>query len=202
MPVKPLPKTLILRLRRILKKRNKVHGINDLVSSLEKMKNIDHRKKWLVEQYGNGLEYSRVRQMNVSRNYPKLGVVIKKMHYSDDLNKLRQRVRNHNKRKNAGKLNYELKMPIAYSLGQDFVAMSKTNKPNLTEILSPLKYGGTRRGKNFFKELKKKHKITLQELEKSARKASSLTKLDHCNILLLGINKQGKFVFMPLVDVY
>ncbi|MBU2100306.1 hypothetical protein KKB11_03670, partial [Candidatus Micrarchaeota archaeon] len=183
MPVKPLPKFLIQRLRRIVNKRIRTHGESSIDYFLAKMTSVDHRRKWLEQQFGKGLEHNRVREMNVSRNFPETKLIIKKLHYPDELKILRNKVRNHNKRKGLLKFDYILRMPFAYSLGHGFVAMTKTNKPNLAEILESFKDGGTYRGKNFFRELVKDSKITRSQLVNAARKASELTKLNYGNIL-------------------
>ncbi len=215
MPVKPLPKKLVSRLKKVSTKINK---------SLGRMKNIDPRQNdfarkniFKVPSKDTYVWGGRIRQMNISRNYPGVKLVIKKMHAdmrgaNTELREIQLRVRNYNeliKKKGIPKdLNFVLREPIAYDLGNNLVAMAKTNKPNLNEILGDIKLkphiieaSPTTKGRQFFRKLSKKHGFTKKQLEQAAKQVYEKIDIMPSNILLLGV-KNGKFIFMPLIDLY
>ncbi|MFH1895343.1 MAG: hypothetical protein ABIJ74_02035 [archaeon] len=214
MPVKPLPKKLVKRLER---------ASSVILRQLERMKSVDHRfddpfrrSEKVLRAKKHNFYRGRVRQMNVSKDYSGVELVIKRTHNtkgfsSTELNDIQRMVKAHNERiKRFGKENeikYVLREPIAYDIGNDLVAMAKTNKPSLREILGPFKDVGnpnklTLRGIQFFRKLSKKHNVTRKQLAIAAEQVSKETGIGQTNILLLGVNKKGKFIFMPLFDVY
>src|SRR3989338_5999760 len=67
---KNLPPELIVRLRKAEKY---------ISARLGKMKNIDHRRKIFGESKNADMPGSRVREMNVRRNFPRIQVVIKRV---------------------------------------------------------------------------------------------------------------------------
>ncbi|MFH1224892.1 MAG: hypothetical protein V1676_03735 [Candidatus Diapherotrites archaeon] len=102
--------------------------------------------------------------------------------------------------------NYILRKPFAHAIGKDLIAMERTGCPSLREVLGDrLPYGGTRektiRGATFFEEIKKKHKVTDEELINATLEVCGRTDIDPDNMLLLGYEK-GKFIFMPLLDYW
>jgi len=193
MPVKPLPKKLIPRLIRVS------HIIERW---LGKMKSVDHRTKNFLDHETSTSEWGyRVRQMDVSRNFPGTELVIKKTHTfpaNKKIKSVNNMVRIHNELYKPE--NYVLLAPKAYAIGENLLAMAKTNKPSLEEVLGSKKTPPTERGKNFFQKMKKKHKITEMQLRKAVRQVVDRTNIFENNLLFLGV-KNGKFVFMPLLDL-
>jgi len=217
MPAKTLPKRLVQRLTRASKVINKYLGS---MKNIDPRRNDDARTKlWKVdskdtENYWGG----RVRQMNVKRNYPELELVIKKSHHKpgakNELIEIENRIDWHDwyvNKPNVNALNsYVLRKPIAYAIGNGLIAMAKTNKPTLNEVLGHVKGlsleiiepPATSRGKQFFRKLSKKHKFTKKQLAAATIQVCKLMHMNPRNILFLGVNKKGKFIFMPLVDLY
>jgi hypothetical protein len=214
MPVKPLPKKLIERLKSLVKKRAKRAGRAEANKTFWRMRNADHREQ------KEKTTSSFVKKFNVSRNFPfEKEIVIKMVHGRDtakqEIEQIQSIVREHNKKFHPE--NYVLREPIAYDLGYNFVAMAKVNKPSLVEILYAFAassnkrmlssdYGGTLRGFSFFSKLQKKYGVTKIQLaiaaeEVTERTELSMHRLSMHNILLLGVNKKGQFVFMPLIDL-
>ncbi len=213
MPVKPLPKSLVFRLK-------KVSSV--IVRFLGKMKNVDYRKndfsrKKIMSE--NTFEWGRrIRQMNVSRNYPEVKLVVKRTHNDrtathTELKEIQSRVKNYNKKiKQQKKRNesFVLREPIAYDIGNGLVAMAKTNKPSVNEILGHIKYfdskgvvlsSTTIKGTRFFRKLSKKHGVNKEQLESAAIQLFNEISIMPTNILLLGVNKKKQFIFMPLIDI-
>jgi len=204
MPVKKLPFTLIERLKKAAPKIKKALG---------RMKNIDHRKD-LSKSNPREIELPgrRIRQMNISRNYPNTELVIKRTHlYNAEktIRKVKEAVRKHNQKFNPK--NYVLLEPEAYAISKHLIAMAKTDAPSLEEILGKrdiffwvkmwFPEGKTERGKKFFEEMKEKYNVNETQLKEAYLKAEKLTDWDTSNLLLLGF-ENGKFVFMPLVDIF
>lgn len=199
MPVKKLPKKLVHRLQRASPK------ISEYLGS---MRNIDHRMRSRKICYAPSQReikknprntenmLGRVRQMNVSRNFPKTELVIKRTHYPANwtIKELRDRVICHNL--NFKPKNYKLLTPELYEISPMLVAMQKTSVPSIHEIL----FSKTPRGKKFFAELAEKHAVTKKQLLSAIYDVSLRTGLHGTNILLLGY-KNKKFQFMPLADL-
>ena len=83
------------------------------------------------------------------------------------------------------------------------VAMAKTDKPEVRQILSSSEK--TEKGVLFFKKLKQKYGVTEKQLEEAAEKVRQRTFIFDSNLLILGVEttKNGnRFVFMPLPDTY
>ncbi|MFH0954906.1 MAG: hypothetical protein V1777_02285 [Candidatus Micrarchaeota archaeon] len=205
MPRKSLSPALIARLKRMSPVIDRFLG---------KMKNIDTRRhlqsiqdltdpEWgTIHLLPTDTQYPsrRVRQMNISRNYPSTSLVIKRADNAsaqEVIDFVKQKVRKHNKK--FGTKDYILLEPRAYAISQDLIAMAKTRAPNVADIL----YGGEGTGAAtlFFDNLCKKNqsRISKKNLSQVTGTISRRTNWARHNILLLGFSK-GKFVFMPLVD--
>lgn len=203
MPVKTLPKKLVKRLK----------NASPVISRyLGRMKNIDHRS----DLRNNSIESTstwgrRVRQMDVSKNYPKTELVIKRTHkksVSDSdsnarrtVSFIRGMVKKHNSKYGA-ESGYVLIVPKAYAIRKDLIAMAKTDCPSIEEITGNPE-DRTQRGKMFFEKIQEKYGVTEQQLDdkfnllwRRIRRAEP----DKGNIVLLGY-KKGAFIFMPLVDL-
>jgi len=212
MPAKSLPKKLVNRLEAVAPVIDRYLG---------SMKNIDYRKRGFSDPKDISSWGYRVRQMNVSRNYPGVELVIKKAHFSvaakSEIKKIQKRVMRYNGKtkrligiiKNKGKKrNHVLREPIAYDIGNGLVAMAKTNKPSLSEVLGIFKINDdvsehriTARGTGFFRKLSREHGVTKAELKIGAKQVFKGTRIHPVNIILLGANKKGEFILMPFIDL-
>jgi hypothetical protein len=220
MVLRPLPKSLIKRVRKAAGK--KPESIRDFVS---KLKNIDHRAEEVGEIFSRlpsiDMPGGRVYSMNVSRTYPRLReVVIKRTHGSRarDLTSaqvvkiLRKSVSNHNKR--FGTKDYYLLKPIAYPFGKEYVLMSKVNKFSISQVISsaiqiglPPNFYSNGSSQKFILGLSKKTKKPVDLLVFELGRASKLLmkRIENIesdsNFLVVGY-KNGKFIFVPLVDLF
>jgi len=199
MPIKPLPVELVKRLRALVKKEvEKKRSLDRAYRLLGRMKIVDHRagERKQLDLTLTDTWARRVRQMSVSRNYPKTRLVIKRVHdltARKTLELLRKQVRAHNRRfKSEG---YELRMPLAYPIGKDLVAMAKTSAPSLEEVLIKR----SRRGERLFKELKEKHGFSGQKLKRIVKTLLRDSEIEPHNMIVFVENK--KLVFVPLVDI-
>lgn len=152
------------------------------------------KAKRMAKKYVNRV--SKIREMDVSKNYPEIGVIVLKRTEALDakqkLNLIHKLINFHNTNHNP--TYYSLKKPIAYPLGERYILMAKTEKPSLEEVLA----GSTRRAKTFMDQLSteganlamlKQAKI---ELEKNI---GYLPK----DIFIIDF-KEGKFIFMPYIE--
>ena len=200
MPIKRLPESLVQRLRQLVKKSGKQRAF----TALGRMENIDHRRDYLrvegVPHKHSTTDWGRrVRQMNVSRNYPNVDLVIKRTHgFSAEEAKahLEEEYRQFNQAKPT---KFVLKKPIVYVIGPDLLAMSRADFPSIAEVIGGRDYESPR-GTDFFHGLETKHGISREDLRvafKEWKKGHSFKR----NTLLLGFQK-GKFIFMQLPDIY
>lgn len=176
-----------------------------LYAFLGKMQNIDHREGWTTLWSGipvaktdtEAMGY-RVRQMKVARNFQETELVIKRTDKDtakEVIKKLVSAVKRHNMEFTPEK--YSLLMPRAYVVGERLIAMSKTNAPEIDEIL----HDHTQRGIAFFEQMKKTYGVTEQQLKEASSEVFKRTGIKSHNLLLLDFEK-GKFVFMPLADIW
>jgi len=210
--LKPLPKTLVSRLRRIVRRQiARGNGNERIDSALSRMKDVDHRSRYRkVENKPIG-DY-RVREMNVSRNFPGTELVLKKVHqisFRDPSNSagktirlVQSAVRAHNRSVKPKK--YVLLYLHAYAVSNDVVAMSKINSPTLSEILNK-REDKTGKGKRFFERMQKEHGVTMEQLKEAGLELNENNPEGHYmisdHVAVAGF-KNGKFVFVPLIDTY
>ena len=145
--------------------------------------------------------------MDVSRNYPKTELVLKRTHGYEakgNVDQTKNKIKKHNEKFGKREKKYELRMPHAYPIGGFIVAMAKADFPSINEIIGD---GPTRRGIDFFARLRAKHKTNEHELRLAMERLKKRTDgnipdsgLSAGNTLLLGY-KNGKFIFMPLIDL-
>ncbi len=234
MPTKPLPKSLVARLRCAIKKneKKKIHGkhwpaLKRMYRALGRLKNIDHRQNENERRASpaNTRHWGgRVRQMDVSRNYPDTELVLKRTHGASARSTLRQirwrvladsmrektiqalnrLVKTHNRLFRPR--DYELRMPIAYPVGKNILAMSKTPLITVGEIVGLTNdpfdlVGHTERGEHYFEKLEKQHGVTRYQLRQACTQVYERTGIHHNNLLLDGV-KNKKFVFVPLLDKF
>ncbi|MCR4368507.1 MAG: hypothetical protein NUV67_01225 [archaeon] len=214
MPIKPLPLTLVLRLRRLAK----AVPSQKVYRALGKMKNIDHRREKAWAQMPDGRTATvpkgstmhwgrRVREMNVSRNYPGVELVVKRTHEHPAKRTIEYLADLFRKVGSANPKAFVLRFPHVYEVSNDLIAMHKTDSPSLMEILGGFG-SSTRRGKSFFSKLKREQRASKKDLRLAAKEFSSFFDKGisdpwdvYRNTLLLGY-ENGKFVFMQLPDVY
>lgn len=183
---------------------------------LGKMKNIDHRMddKSLAHIPVDTVEYwgRRVRQMNVSRNFPLTGLVIKRVHSSatalDQLDGIKKAVQHIREQKPT---RVEIREPIAYALGNKLVGMAYANYPSIEEMIGRrfgCKQDESVRGQKFLRLLKKRYGITqddlqlaYDEVETLLNQANPLYDGGARNLLCTGV-KNKKFVLVPLIDLW
>jgi len=209
MPVKALPKDIVARLKKIgpelerLRRTTRNPRAPKEAWLLARMKNIDHRRGKNPRSQGErDIENwsGRVRQLRVSLRGT--GVVIKKTHDAtawETISWIQRKVRIHNELPKLPE-DYVLVEPKAYAISRSLIAMAKTRKPSVEEIIG-LDEKQTERGRKFFAKLKAKHGITEHHLRYAMRILRDITGFKSSNVLLLGV-KNGKFVFMPLLDMY
>lgn len=207
MPAKKLPRRLIKRLKRvanrIVEEKLRKKDSHPISSRLERMKNIDYRSEKLGWNFATSTSGGRVRQMNVSRNYPGAELAIKRVEENENAGELirgiQEFVREHNN--TYSPKYYKLLMPHAYAISDSLVAMAKTSSPSLYEVI----YEKTQRGQKVIEEILKKHKVSPEQLEAELEAAGNLvlqrTGILKHHLLLLGFEK-GKFIFVPLIDWY
>jgi len=214
MPERPLPPELIERLK---KNAPKLEGL------LGDMENVDHRtdRQVFSSFYPKNTKIwgGRVRQMNISKNFPGTELVIKRTHAATSQQIIRiieNAVEEHNyDQQNPGLLSrllkrglkpsYELRKPFAYAISGDLIAMAKTDKPSIEEVLGSPYAKPTSRGLAFLKKLEEDHGITQADVKKSwdtLRKSNyrKAIMLYEGSFLILGYEKE-KLVFMPLLDL-
>jgi len=156
----------------------------------------------------------RIRELDVSRNYPAIQkVILKRVHDStarNEIKKVREMVFLHNS--NHKPKQYTLKQPKAYPITHDIVAMAKANYPSLEEIIGGWrsKKGKTSRGQKWLKDAESKG-ATLEKLIEA--KEELLDNLDTARVsnfqfpptqknFLVADYVKGKFVFVPLIDMF
>ena len=214
MPERPLPPALIEQLK---KNATRIAGV------LGQMENADHRRAHSEVQHYSQVNTEvwgrRVRQMNISKNFPGVNVVIKRAHDATSQQIIRiieNAVEEHNyDQQNPGLLSrllkrglkpsYELRKPFAYAISGDLIAMAKTDKPSIEEVLGSPYAKPTSRGLAFLKKLEEDHGITQADVKKSwdtLRKSNyrKAIMLYEGSFLILGYEKE-KLVFMPLLDL-
>ena len=203
MPVKPLPLGVIKRIAKKLSKNP------DIVSRLP-IADIRAERK-----YGRDIKPWgwRVRAAKIKYGKKKVSAVIKRVHdvSAKPLVKGIQRIVREHNAKMRPKL-YELRMPHAYPIGKDFVAMARTPAPTIKDIMNPDSPAQKERGRRFFEAMKKAHNISTKQLDAAFKElCDNLKKINTIietqpfwlwkdQFFVLGY-KKGKFIFMPVMDI-
>ncbi len=202
MPVKPLPRELVARLKRVGRKIGREtfkEGGNPIGPRLGRMKNIDHREKdprrmaFPTDTVGWG---GRVREMNISRNFPDVKLAMKRAHHGtarETIVEIRKRVESHNAEYKPQE--YVLRMPYAYAISRDLIAMSKTNAPSLEEVVRQ----ANPRGRKVL-EMLQAQGFTLEKLRAVSQLVVKRTGWRDTNLLVVGTSK-GKLLLLPLLDL-
>lgn len=204
MPLKPLPNSLVERLRKGFAKPERLQ-------MLKRMENIDHRSgklvRWMRAASEIEMPGKRVRQMDISRNYPQVKLALKVPHGTTErfvtaqetIDRVHGMVDIHNQRFKK-ETEYRLLKPYAYAITPKLIAMSKTDAPSVEEVLGGRKnQERTERGIRMLCLLKKRNGLQKEDIERIAQTLRLRTGILDGNMLLLGAEK-GKLVFMPLVD--
>jgi hypothetical protein len=216
--IKSLPKSLVERLRKAQEKKGDVR-VNTKPMSWEfpyknsdrlmsRLKNADHRFNRFMQNKDIDGPGKRVREFDVSRNYPKLGkIIFKRTHNRNakwEISAVQEVVKKHNQM--FSPKNYVLKIPRAYAISDKLVVMAKANFPSISEIISSKQVLQTARGRKFFNSLseKKDGVKNFQKAVSELRKNFSLMTGDEFredHFIVVGF-KKGQFIFVPLIDVY
>lgn len=216
MPHKRLPKELVSKIKNIQNKRISQKRTNDFRRFFLRLKNSDHRKvskdnfkdflkefekceefAWVGLGCGSGT-HKRVRQLDVSRQFPEVGkVVIKKIDFGD-----KGMLKQYLKKFNTGRVSEVIiKKPKIYFLKDDLILMAKTNYPSLIEIFGDSQKNGiTKRGIKLLNDSLKKSVLSKDFVEKQMHEFCMKYKVANRNVLFLGI-KNKKIILMPLPDI-
>ncbi len=181
-------------------------------AALGRMQNVDFRKELVFQE--NVFDYGgRVRQLDVSRNHPGIQVVIK--HCVEGVSaptvveRIKEKVRQHNQREvvffsrgnvKRSDLPFELLEPYGYAIGENLIAMAKTDFPSVEEIVHPVSTL-TPRAVEWIKKLKAKYQKTPEDLKAAAIDAEYCTGIQWNDYILAGV-RHGKFIFVPLLDLH
>ena len=188
------------------------------IELFQKLKNADHRQVESQKHRKGSEDWGfRVRSLKVKGTN---GVIIKRLHEQtalETIQKLQNIVQLHNNLYAKQNLPYVLKAPIGHPISKEFIAMSNTNLPAITEILEhPIFRGGTPRGQAMLEKLAKENDISKEELAKKLDFAMNTLQENTTHIgvmfprfygfkprnILLQNYKKGKFVFISLMDLY
>jgi len=217
MPIKPLSRNIVARLRILVIRANKRGKGYRVDRALGRMRNIDHRRNETQpashDSTDVGYYGKRIREMDISNNDPEgLGLVIKRTHSIDgttaveELDIIARRIKNHNKTfQNRDNELFDLHEPYAYAIGRNLIAMTKTDYPSIGEVIgSPGKSDRTTRGTEFFQQLIKSHPakelITIKKLTMASEILKNRIRMEPGNVLITGFNN-SKFQFTPLPDL-
>lgn len=201
MPRRPLPKVVVDKLRRYIEAQHiasRELGYSEHYLTTEEMKqleNIDHRRNRVGFNQDNPNDFGgRVRL--VKSNGVAGDIVLKKAHTGDAITEIRvlkERVREHNKR-HANNSYYVLHMPYAYPVGRKFIVMSKIRNPiQVNDILSRRDLGKGVAESLIQNKLYRYFVSSANEIIRGLGLTAN-------NVLYLGY-KQGKFHFIPLIDL-
>ena len=175
-------------------------------------KNADYRTQDSVAHRTNANQYGyRVRKMRIRG----VGtVIIKKVHYksaSELITILRKIVDDHNTATKGKKLSYVLKKPIGYPIGEHFIAMSEANLPSILEMFEEFK---SKNADNLIDKIANETLLTeetiIDQLTTAMRELTNngtplrrkyLPNDFYAGNILVAGYKNGKFIFVPLMDI-
>jgi hypothetical protein len=232
MVLRTLPAKLVKTMRRIyraheLKENTPPHQIPQRIREFfERLKSADRAKPDSADHRINTKNPGfRVRRMKLNG----LNVIVKRTHDMEAerlIISLRKIVDEHN-RINPN-TSYILRKPKAYPIGEHFIAMSETTAPTVKEIIGLLNIDGralafsrpTPQGQKFLEKIQQtQQEFSIEQLAEKLRKSHhQLMKtavtlrstkefwgyssfLGPSNVIVAGYEK-GKFIFVPLIDVY
>ncbi|MCX6802137.1 MAG: hypothetical protein NT067_03400 [Candidatus Diapherotrites archaeon] len=199
---RPLPSALIARLRaaerKISPRLGAMKNSDARVPSLYGRKPREWPSGW--QEMDAGTTGFRVREMNVSRNFPGVRLVLKRPHgeglsgrepsAQDVIDRINGKVRLINE--GFHPKDFELRAPFAYAVGNDLIAMRKTNAPTLRQVL----YGLGKKEDRARRTLSKKG-ITSQDLSRIERLLDPYFASAHLWVFL----EKGKLVLEAVPDL-
>lgn len=201
MPHSPLPERVVHRLKRVAKRL-----------PLERMRNVDYRKD-REEAHPESISKpgGRVRELRVKPETSMIPIVIKQVHGRYTAPKLiewlHEKVNRYNKKfKNKSdsvkNIKYELRIPNAYAISAQRIAMAKTNAPTAYEVI----HESSARGKKLVEEWEKqgidarRMKWRLQYVAQDIELNVGITAE---NLFLIETNTHGnEFLLVPAVDEF
>jgi len=197
-PMKAIPRALVERLRAWVEK-GQGPEYSAAMEQLARMRIADHRRGEQNAPFTDLSQWGRrVREMDVSGNFPNLKTVIVKVTDAHpaktEIARVKGVVQAHNAKFKPK--NYELRMLPAEEIGKDLVAMPKVNAPSLEE----LRQNRTKRARNFQNRAKKAG-FSVKEVLLAGRTLGKRTSSKEDRILFLGV-KGRRFVFTLLIDTY
>lgn len=202
MPYTPLPERVIHRLKKVARRL-----------SLEKMANVDYRNDRAEAQPHSSIKAGgRVRELRVKPETSMIPIVIKQVHGRYTAPKLiewlHEKVKRYNKKfKNKDQtvknIKYELRLPNAYAISPQRIAMAKTNAPTAYEVI----HESSERGQKTVKEWEnagldaRRMKWRLQYVAQDIELNVGITSE---NLFLTEYNTSEKmeFVLVPAVDEF
>ncbi|MCX6799044.1 MAG: hypothetical protein NTW59_03050 [Candidatus Diapherotrites archaeon] len=207
---KPLPKDLVTRVKRIVRRREARGAEGDIYRFLARTKNIDPRAGALDWIEPNPLDKMpvghRVRELNVSRNFPGNRLVIKALDWpmgmkrptaKEFVSELRRIAADHNKK--YPNEDYTLLAPPVKAVGKELVAMPWLRAPSIQDLFPPKGEARTKESAVFLERFKEQTGVSEQRLLTAAGKASQRVGNELHNIWVLGV-RRGKIIFMLPAD--
>lgn len=185
-----------------------------LLGRLGKMPNIDHRRaiarsmdsrpRRNTTRWGN-----RIRLLRAKRSLEEGEIVLKHSHGElapAVVSSILEMVRKHNK--NYKPKNYLLLKPNAVAISDELIAMNRMDYPSIEETIgrywNPKVIWRTTRGRKAFERLQSEMRLNKFRLHLRIRQAYRelyrQTDWHESNVLLIG-QRNGKFIFMPLLDL-
>ncbi len=217
---KPLPDALVRNLSRIAQSKHEQAVLRRFL----RLKNVDLRvskeDEMRFQQLINNTSYKkthfrfedalqkhglRVRELNISKKDPFLRkVVIKASHaiFGQSVNSYEavdlifERVESANAFAQKNKSKWRVNKPFLYPLSEKFIAMAKTDFASTDSFLHKL-----HSNKIFCKIFELKNHISVTEFEKIVSSVTIALDTPPRNVLFVG-KKKGKFVFVPLADLF
>ena len=195
---------------------------------LSRRKNADKRTTDNAKHRKNITEWGyRIRRMRVGKE----NVILKVVHSISAhrlIKTMSKLVDLHNKAYPKKSNGYIILKPKAYAIGENLLAMSETNYPTVKEVLEcTTRPNANTKTVTFLKELAAKSGVNIQTFQKKLEEAHTAleTRINHLaytekklapefnarrlmrsffnyeNVLFIGM-KEGKFVFVPLMDLF
>lgn len=197
MPTKALPKKLVKQLRVLAPK---------IRARFHLLPNHDHRSPGnprrnpaFVDTSGNRVRVVSYYTKSTPNSGPRRrSVVFKYSQYANhlgaryEINEIRRRVREINRRPNP---HFIMLMPKAHAISRELVAMKEVNFPASYEV----GLGVTPRGIIVRNRLNKLG-ISTEQINTAINRAVEAMDVEALNLMILGA-KNGKVVFMPLIDL-
>jgi hypothetical protein len=214
---RPLPQKILDKLRHHATKQGWEHHPVLGTTTLGRMHNIDHRSKSTFRENRSDSKTDRqntdhwggrVRQMDVHRQFPEVELVLKRNQgvygtAQQEIDELYRRIDQHQTKFAAKEQEYVLRRPFGYAIGEDLIAMRKTNKPSIPEIVLGI-HGHTdsaeetNRGRVVRERFQKNGEF--DRFREVIERLQSRLLIGYGNIIYIG-KRNGKYCFTTLIDV-